>query len=57
MTTISASKIACGFWEQTVVYTWTIDKSIYENDNLMLADDCVGYDLMIEPARAWLSPT
>jgi hypothetical protein len=57
VTTISASKIACGFWEQTVVYTWTIDKSIYENDNLMLADDCVGYDLMIEPARAWLSPT
>ena len=52
VTTISASKIACGFWEQTVLYTWTIDKTLFENDNLVLADDCNRYDLMIEPGES-----
>jgi len=51
-TTISAKKTADGFWEKTILYTWTIDKTVYENDYVVLADDCNGYDLMIEPGES-----
>ncbi len=52
VTTISAVKTADGFWEKNVLYTWTVDKTVFENDRVALADDCDGYDLMIEPGES-----
>ena len=48
LTTISADKTACGFWELTETYAWTVCKEVCENDGVVVDEDCDGYDIRIE---------
>ncbi len=52
LTTISAEKTACGFWEQTNTYTWSVLKEVYENEDVLKAQDSEGYDIQIEPGES-----
>jgi uncharacterized protein affecting Mg2+/Co2+ transport len=49
LTTISAEKTANGFFEKTNTYTWSVDKEIDGNDDVLRAADCDGYDIVLEP--------
>ncbi len=52
LTTISADKTASGFWEKTDTYTWSVYKEVYENDDVLKAQDSDGYDIQIEPGES-----
>jgi hypothetical protein len=52
LTTITADKTACGFWEKTNTYTWSVNKEVYGNDDVLKAKDCDGYNVQIEPGES-----
>jgi hypothetical protein len=50
-TTITAKKTADGFWDQTMTYSWTVDK-MFAQDAKTLAVAANGYDIQIEPGES-----